>query len=344
MKITFYTLVLALFCLQANAQINFIDDDTLPALLAHDPVIDTDNDGQISEAEAAVVTILNIEAQFIGLFPEVSFFTDLEELYINRNFLEALDVSQNANLRIIDASPLNDIVDLTLAQDNIYEFLDFQGNLIEGVVNLGNNTSVLEFADFGSNPITGFVFGDIAEVIDMDLTTDLDDNFNTGGIQKLSGTLIVKSPNLNNYDFCNLTQAGSNATIDLRFAGCGGSSTVINYNVNPGLGIEILTTTGQPDIDPMFFGFDCSGEPLSVGDNILADFSIYPNPTTGQIFFRNLLTEDIQFFLYDITGKLVDKGTDSNGLDLSNKTSGIYILQITDTQTGASNSTRIIKN
>ncbi len=53
------------------------------------------------------------------------------------------------------------------------------------------------------------------------------------------------------------------------------------------------------------------------------DFSIYPNPTRGKVFF----TKKADFILTDIAGKRLQSGTDSQ-LELQNFSTGIYLLKI----------------
>ncbi|RMB63296.1 hypothetical protein EAX61_02580 [Dokdonia sinensis] len=120
MKNYIFTLIaIAMVATSATAQnITFEDPDTLQGMLDQEPSIDTNNDGQISEAEAAEVTFLDLDRKFIDVFPEAFYFTALEEIILTRNFLEGtLDLSQNPELRIVIADNANFIDELILYTD-----------------------------------------------------------------------------------------------------------------------------------------------------------------------------------------------------------------------------------
>jgi len=328
----------------ASAQISFIDPDAKDALVNHNPVIDTNSDGEISEAEAAIVTVLNLEVEFINVFPEIEFFTDLEELYIERNFLEALDVSQNLKLRIIDASPLNDIVDLTLAPNNtVYEWLDFSDNEITSAIVIGDNASPIELLDFGGSRIESISFGNIPSIEVLVLGgNQIEGDFTPGGIQEIKGDWNLSGNEFINVDLCSLTSAASGVEVDIRLLGQPLDGITRNYIHNPSLGISFNTFNGDIDGDIIYAQFDCEGNQLSLEDRLLDALSVYPNPTVDYVNINlpNVNIENIQYALYNITGSMVGKGI-GNKVDFTSLATGVYFLQI---NTGTSSVTqKIIK-
>ncbi len=74
------------------------------------------------------------------------------------------------------------------------------------------------------------------------------------------------------------------------------------------------------------------------------DIVVYPNPTVSSIYFKtseNLLNENVS--IYNNVGQLVaqSKLTSDNSLDLSNLSSGIYMIQFSNKKI---NSFKIIKH
>ncbi len=77
----------------------------------------------------------------------------------------------------------------------------------------------------------------------------------------------------------------------------------------------------------------------SIKDNIV----VYPNPTTGIIQFSKQLENEI-YQITSLTGVTVKKGIIKNkSIDLTNLTTGIYFIKITDNKTGVVKVTKIIK-
>ncbi len=85
-----------------------------------------------------------------------------------------------------------------------------------------------------------------------------------------------------------------------------------------------------------------STEQLSVQENTSADFKIYPNPVSDQLFIssENLQVENIR--IYEISGKQVlNIERSETSIDVSQLTEGIYFIEVTS-QEGTS-SQRFIK-
>ena len=76
-------------------------------------------------------------------------------------------------------------------------------------------------------------------------------------------------------------------------------------------------------------------ETLSVDDNELSEFSIYPNPTKNMLNFKGLPNDSFKISVYDVLGKNVLNATleGNNSLDVSKLNSGIYILKFDDYKT-----------
>ncbi len=78
-----------------------------------------------------------------------------------------------------------------------------------------------------------------------------------------------------------------------------------------------------------FWTLKLNPENLGINENIFTDLNIYPNPTSGKIYFQTRDMIDL-IELYDSSGKFINKFTKDeflNGVDISNLISGTYILK-----------------
>ena len=84
--------------------------------------------------------------------------------------------------------------------------------------------------------------------------------------------------------------------------------------------------------------FPCLVGPTSVQSHATANIQVQPNPTTSFVQIsldEELLGQDLRFELYDLTGRLVRQNAlmdESNVVDLSDFTSGLYMMKVLDNQ------------
>ena len=85
------------------------------------------------------------------------------------------------------------------------------------------------------------------------------------------------------------------------------------------------------------------GETSSIQKSIgVSDFSIYPNPTHGMLFFNHNMLSDYKIIIFDIFGKIILSADNINQIDISGFQNGTYILRIENE--GEIFNKRIIKN
>ncbi|WP_010177319.1 leucine-rich repeat domain-containing protein [Aquimarina agarilytica] len=110
----------------------FPDANFKTALLNHDPVIDTNDDGeiQISEAESAIT--LNIARANINSLEGIAYFVNLEELFCAINNLDAIDISQNVKLKKLYCAS-NNLRELDIAKNTVLEELSFGFNGVKSI-------------------------------------------------------------------------------------------------------------------------------------------------------------------------------------------------------------------
>lgn len=189
--------LLAIHWVQAQI-VNIPDPNFKSALLIHDPVIDTNNDGEIQVNEALAVIELNVEEQEISDPTGVAAFenlqilnfeynlitaidlsnnTALEQLYVGQNELTALDVSLLPNLislaanenqiQNIDVGQNTELISLFL-NDNLLSDVDLSLNQSLEVLNLSWNN--LETIDLTSNQELILVFLDGSNLVEIDVS------------------------------------------------------------------------------------------------------------------------------------------------------------------------------
>ena len=83
------------------------------------------------------------------------------------------------------------------------------------------------------------------------------------------------------------------------------------------------------------------GEILSVNENTMSDFSVYPSPTSGIINIQSK-TNIVQIEIYNQLGQLVSSNSDLNTIDISNLNQGVYFIKIMDEQ-GALKTQKVMK-
>ncbi len=108
-------------------------------------------------------------------------------------------------------------------------------------------------------------------------------------------------------------------------------------NTNPSTNVSSLMLFAFPGHELVY-----STEQLSVQENTSADFKIYPNPVSDQLFIssENLQIENIN--IYSMSGKeIMNFETNEKAFDVSTLSKGIYFIEVTS-QEGTS-SQRFIK-
>jgi len=117
-----------------------------------------------------------------------------------------------------------------------------------------------------------------------------------------------------------------------------------NFPVNAGLMCDDNYSQGLRCYEDPSFGFYSTGiadsctytykwTGIDKKDNDL-NFEIYPNPTSDRIMLKTTIHSEMTIKIYDFSGHmvLVDKMIANTELDISELSSGIYFLQLTDSK------------
>ena len=142
-------------CVYASCMVSFPDANFKNAILNHNPVIDTDGDGDIDCSEASAFTgTLELSNQSISDFSSISAFknitglncslnnitdldlsanTSLTTLNCSRTLLTDLDISTYSSITSLNCSINNQLVSLNIANGNNSNFTNFVGTNNSGV-------------------------------------------------------------------------------------------------------------------------------------------------------------------------------------------------------------------
>jgi hypothetical protein len=98
--------------------------------------------------------------------------------------------------------------------------------------------------------------------------------------------------------------------------------TAVSFTVDP---------SDPGSIDPLRFNLEFSDATLSVVSSEIADFNIYPNPTTGEFFIELLSADEVSMKIYSLSGQLVQQQDLDRRINRvqHNLKSGIYLVDLT---------------
>ena len=203
-------------------------------------------------------------------------------------------------------------------------------------LNFGFNTRniVFDFTDL-DNPQLSFEYSGPTSATDHNGYVD-GDKFYLANYK--AGMRVIDISDISNE---NMTEIGffdvfpSNNT-----AGYDGAWNVYPYFASGNILISSLKYS-SPDYVPGFYLVKSST--LSVDDNFLSNFSLYPNPSTNSVKLSSTNTPISEISIYDLSGKLLlSKKYNSEiniNLNVSNLGAGIYLLKINNKK-----SIKLIKN
>lgn len=260
--------------------------------------------------------------------------TGLFNLRIFGNNLTSLDLTQNTALTQLYCQN-NELTSLDLTQNTDLTHLDCGGNQLTGL-NVTQNTDLIELS-CSYNQLTSL------DLTQNSVLTDLDCNHNQFTSLDLTQNIALTNLGCNDNLLTCLNVKNGNNTSLLNF----------HAYANPNLTcIEVDNTsyssTNWTIIDPQTsFSTNCPNPCLvSVKENNLINFSIYPNPTTGviNIDLGETLTNQI-ITLTNSLGQVVFSKrfgtTDFINLDIDTP-KGIYFLQL-QTEDGNVITKKIVK-
>ena len=180
---------------EQNGNIRFRDDNLRKALV-NNSSINIDEDDGISHNEAKLVKKLNVANKHISSFDELSYFTNLEELYCEENQITSLNVSSLTKLKLLSCQK-NQLSQLDISQNTaLNTLLCFKNNL--STLDIRNNTN-LEYIYCGnqSDPIKLKLTTEQFNTVWKENLIDLD-NVNVNLVMNFLEGAVIKSDDLGN--------------------------------------------------------------------------------------------------------------------------------------------------
>lgn len=315
MKTILYSLIFVAVSQFANAQIVEIPDANLKnALLAYDPPIDTNADGEIQITEAEAVLYLSLDDKSIADPTGIEAFINLRSLGMTRNNLTTIDLTSltqliglglgNNQITSIDVSQNVLLVTLVLNSNNLSE-LDVTQNLNLELLYPSSNPDLSEL-DLSQNP-------------NLKNVTILNNNLTELDFSNNPLLEYLSLSDMENLTFLNL-QNGTNATLENVWI-TGFLPVLQCVQVDADIVDNIPETwVHNEDIN---FSADCA---LGTNDLSELDLKIYPNPVQDVLNISSQKKMEA-VKIYDANGKLVSNLT-QNKISLSHLPNGTYWVLI----------------
>ncbi len=318
---TLFTFLLLNFLLFGFAQIvNIPDPNFKAALLAHDPVIDTNSDGEIQVSEAeALAFYLNVNDKGISDMTGLEAFVNITSLGCNSNNLTSIDLTSLVHLQSFGA------------WGNQLESLDVSQNPVLEVISISDSN--LTELDVTANPLLRELQIGYNEISELDLSQNPDLAF----ITPIANPLVVldfsQNPNL---QFASISSCYELRMINFQ----NGNNEILDFYMYDNPNLECV------QIDPEFIGnipeeWDYDGDfefsencVLGLEESDLSQIKIFPNPVRNQ--FNISHTERIQLVeIYSLSGQLVQqiKEQSITIVQVNQLPKGTYIVRA-QTQTG----------
>ena len=353
-----------------NAQIvNTPDTNFKAALIAHNPVIDTDSDGEIQISEAVAFSdTIDVHSENISDLTGIEEFINITGLDCSSNHLTNIDMSNNLNLTYLNCSN-NDSTILNVSNNTNLIKLICYGISLE-YLDIGNNIN-LEHLKCAFNNLTNLDVSNNIKLDTLDCYVNIISNLDVSNLSMLKyldcqGNIltninITNSVNLtylnctnNQLDSIDLTNNINLTTLILGDVISMPSNYFESLNISNNVLLETIWLTAIPTLSEVcvwelpfptsnvniytdgspnvFYTTSCLSN-IAETNNSIANFNIYPNPTTGnvQITMSNeQLGSTVQ--IINVSGEVVKQlviNKEQLTIDLSAEAKGIYFVKLT---------------
>lgn len=141
---------------------------------------DKDNNGWLSESEISVVTRIDVDDKNIQSLKGIEYFTELTDLYCDKNKLTSLDIAQNTKLEVLCCSK-NQFTSLDINSNTLLEYLWCDNNKLTSL-NLSNNKKLgylwcgfneLTLLDVSNNTALTFLSCEFNKLISLDVNQNI---------------------------------------------------------------------------------------------------------------------------------------------------------------------------
>ncbi|MDC8001581.1 T9SS type A sorting domain-containing protein [Aequorivita todarodis] len=313
------TLLISFF---ASAQIvNIPDANFKNALLNHNPVIDTNGDGEIQVSEAEAVSVLDVSYGNISDLTGVEAFTNIYRLDCNVNLLTQLNISENTELLYLNVG-VNSLSTLDLTNNLLLISLRCNDNQLSNL-DISNNSSLTNFycqrnmltsLDLSQNPsLIWLLCGqnqlstlDVSQNLNLEIIDaytnqlthiDVSNNINLTDLNvsdnQLTSLDVSQNPNLEVLWFI----ANEISNIDLsnnpvlRYLNCW-DNQLTNLDISQNPDLEVLWVFNN-QIDNIDLSQNTALTRLACNNNPLTTLDVLQNTNLKGINFSNTLISEI---------------------------------------------------
>ena len=253
--------------------------------------------------------------QLVGI--DVSSNTALVYLDCNTNQLTSIDVSANPSLTTLNCSYNYAITSLDISANTSLAHLDCVSNQLTSL-DLSSNAALTYLNCSYNYAITSL------DLSSNTALTYLDCSYN-----QLANLNVKNGNNINMSDHSFFAIYNSNLTcievdnVPWSTTNWAGYFYVVEY-FWPGTGDPYYEQFFQSNIDAQsFYSEDCSNIDVNnISQNV--ELMVYPNPTTGIVF----MSKNSYLELTDLTGKILLQRNNTNQLDISSFSAGMYLLSV----------------
>ena len=237
-------LIAFFFIAFTQAQIvNIPDPNFKNALLNHNPIIDTNNDGEIQASEAtAFVGEMNVSNKYISNLAGVEAFTHITKLNCSNNYLSSLELTNNLDLESL-VCYANQLISIDISQNINLTYLECWSNQLSSL-NISNNIN-LEYLNCFINQLNSL---------------DVSNNYNLT-------ELYCRNNQINSLD----TSSNTNLTI----LECS-SNAISNLDLTNNINLTILKCNTNI-ISNLDLSSNINLEELFCGDNPLSSLNVTNN-------------------------------------------------------------------
>ena len=218
MKKIYLILVVSLLCFVGEAQIiNIPDANFKLALLNYQPVIDTNNDGEIQVSEAQAVTSLQFNGTQIENLSGIQYFTNLQNLICNGNQITTIDLTGLNNLENLETSYNSVLSNLILSNLTSLTTLNCNGNSLLSNINFSGLTN-LTVLNCSSNPnLVNFNISGLSNLLTLNCSGNKINNLNINNLNNLTSincknNLLTSLEYSNHTNLLSLDCSGNNLT------------------------------------------------------------------------------------------------------------------------------------
>jgi Leucine-rich repeat (LRR) protein len=328
--------------------IDFNDVNLENALLGHDPVIDTNEDGRIQITEAENFNgLLDLRSAGISDMSGIEFFVNAIGLECNNNNLTELDLSSNLNLRSLWCNE-NDLVSLILGANTKLQTLRAHINNLTSI-DLSQNTGLLN-VNLDRNQLASLDLSNNVNITDLTVRNNhvlssLDVSHNVllrnlnCGVSNISfldvsqNTLLIDL-NVSSSNLTTLDLSQNTALQELWIGNNNFSSIDLSANTN----LRILEC-GYNTFTTLDLSNNSALERLSCGNNLITSLDLSGNPALYRLYCTGNLLDEIdlssnlalrEFYFADNLFETVDLSANTALTDIGCQRNNITSLNLSN--------------